>query len=352
MNIGKIKLKLNMIRALWPTLTAPKIFNWMGYRLNKKILPEWNYFSPVSLDIEPTINCNLSCAFCHNKNLVRDKRSIDLDDFKDILSNFPRILRLNIQGMGEPLLNPELPDMIRYAKEKKNFVTLTTNGTLLNKDMAEKLVQSGIDRILISLDAPQKEIYERVRPGANFEAVIDNVRGLTATRGKRKKPLVYIWMLGTRESISQVEKMINLAGDLGVDGLVLQMNLTGWGKDEWDEKVKDLKADYATVEEKLFDFQKLAKRKNIIFNINKDFTYFKKSRRDRCGWFWGGAYVSSDGQMPPCCLVADPKVFSFGNIFIAKFKDIRNSDKYREMRKKIKNGDYPDFCNNCIEKKL
>lgn len=145
--------------------------------------------TPYTLAIDPSNVCNFKCNFCaiqyKKEELPFRKQFMDVELFKKIiddLAEFPERLKvLRVNGQGEPLLNPDLPEMIRYAKEKNvaDFIELITNGSKLCPDLNQKLVDSGIDRIRISIEALDSEGYKNIC-GANirFDEFIDNIRDL------------------------------------------------------------------------------------------------------------------------------------------------------------------------------
>jgi len=343
----KIRFKFKNLWLIIRVLNLSKIFNlglWFSAKLMK---PAGNFCRPISVDVEPTINCNLNCPFCHNKELSRSKRSLTLADFQKIINDFPSAVRVNIQGMGEPLLNPEIVEMVACAKRQKKFVTLTTNGTLLTEKIFQRLSGAGLDRLIISLDAAERNLYEKLRPGADFDQVVKNIGNAVKSRGNRPWPLINLWSLATRESIVQLNDLVALAGDLKVDSLGLQINLTDWGKGAWREKIKRLRLGESGAA--IDSAAKRASQEDLLFFVNNRYTQFKKNRQEICRWPWGGAYIATDGSVVPCCLVADPRVAALGNIFETPFSKIWQGRAYQSLRKKMKSGNYPEYCKQCYE---
>lgn len=339
-----MKEKLRKIFILLRTLDLPRAVNLLLFAWHRIIMPAYSWSQPISVDIEPTISCNLKCAFCHNQKLAREQKNMPLAEFRKILDNFPLALRVNIQGMGEPLLNPDLPEMIAYAKAQRKFVTITTNGMLLTPEMSRRLIVAGLDRLIISLDSADPETYARLRPGARLEIVLDNIRKFLAARAGKRRPQATIWMLALKENAGGLEAMARLAKDLGVDHLTLQKRLTSWGKSEWDPTIRDLEDLDRDVEiNAVWNDPEL----KSIFSANDRYTQFKKDPAAECAWAWGGAYVSSDGRSVPCCLIADPDVLSMGDLKQTDFKTIWNDEKYRAFRKSIRSGKVPEACRQC-----
>ncbi len=143
---------------------------------------------PLHLDVEATSCCNLKCTFCDRQILV-DKGmlgSMDMDLFRHILDQFDeknRLWGIKFSYRGEPLLNKNIPEMVRYAKSRGVLdVYFNTNAMLLTEDICRKIIESGLDRISISLDGTEKEAYESVRVGAKFDVVVANIETLLRIR--------------------------------------------------------------------------------------------------------------------------------------------------------------------------
>lgn len=147
--------------------------------------------TPYSLFIDPCNLCNFKCQFCavqtSHKGLNYKKGFMSMELYKKIVDDicgFPDKLRmLRIAQHGEPLLHPELPEMIRYAKEKgvSDFIEIVTNGSKLNPQLNTKLVESGLDRIRISIEAVSAEGYQEIAgTKVDFERMRSNIKDIYA----------------------------------------------------------------------------------------------------------------------------------------------------------------------------
>ena len=144
---------------------------------------------PLFIDIEATSACNLKCPFCATtfKSGSIKNGFMTFDILKKLIDegadNNLYGVKFNIRG--EPLLHPEIDKFVGYAKKKALIdVYFNTNGLLLNEEMSMKLIDSGLDRISISFEGHTKEIYERHRPGSNYETVLKNIEYLQLLKGK------------------------------------------------------------------------------------------------------------------------------------------------------------------------
>jgi len=151
--------------------------------------------TPYSIAIDPSNLCNFKCNFCaiqsKDEVLKFHKQLMDKDLFKKIIDDlheFPEKLKvLRINGQGEPLLNPNLPEMIKYAKEKDvaEFIEIITNGSRLCPDLNQRLIDSGIDRIRISIEALNEEGYRDIAGAKiHFDEFIKNIKDLHDRSGK------------------------------------------------------------------------------------------------------------------------------------------------------------------------
>ncbi len=150
---------------------------------------------PLHLDIEATSYCNLRCTFCDRQILV-DKGMLgkmDMELFRHILDQFDennRLWGVKFSYRGEPLLHDGIPEMIRYAKSRGVLdIYFNTNAMLLTEDKCRQIIEAGLDRISISLDGTEKEAYEAVRIGANFDTVVKNIETLRRVREEMNSPI-------------------------------------------------------------------------------------------------------------------------------------------------------------------
>jgi MoaA/NifB/PqqE/SkfB family radical SAM enzyme len=143
-------------------------------------------------------------------------------EFKEIIDNNKNIQLINFTGIGEALLNPEFIEMIEYSKKKGIYVWFNDNFTLMNQEKAEKLIDAGVDFIVLSLDGATKETYEKIRVGAKFNKVTENFKKLNELRNKKKllKPKLGINMVVLKENYMEIEEMVKLANELKADNLM------------------------------------------------------------------------------------------------------------------------------------
>jgi len=144
----------------------------------------------MSAQIEITLRCNLACPMCENRLIKNPQGDMSFEQFKKIIDGMPTLISINLTGIGESLLNTDVFKMIEYAKSKGIYVWFTTNGTLLVEKVNRRLIELGVDELVISFDAADPEIFKQIRLGATMENVTKNLREFVTLREKmgRKNP--------------------------------------------------------------------------------------------------------------------------------------------------------------------
>lgn len=321
---------------------------YMNLKLNKTKLNN----DPLFIDVEPTIICNLKCKMCHVPIWNRKHPNLSFGDFKRIIDNFPNLLLVKIQGMGEPLFNKELVDMIKYARKKGIAVRTTSNATILNDEISKKLIESGLNEILFSVDGATKKTFEGIRIGANFENVLRNIRNFVKLRnrikGKNNFPRIMVWTVVTKENMHEVLEIIKIVKNLGVDELTLQMDLNSYGNSELKESYKEkntLRND-PKMETVIKNAKITAKRLGVKLNIFFGDVYSKKNK---CKNPWVTTYITVDKFITPCCIRPDPRGFNLGSLKEKDFRDFWNGKRYVKFRKAIVKNKLPRICEECYQ---
>ncbi len=145
---------------------------------------------PVKVIIENTNACNAHCVFCVRDKLTRKIGFMDFSLFKKIIADCVdlKVKEVAIYRFGEPLLDPYFSQKVAYAKRAGiEVVSTNTNASLLTKETANEILESGLDRIYISLDSNTKEIYEKIRKGLNYDIVKNNINRLVELKNARKQ---------------------------------------------------------------------------------------------------------------------------------------------------------------------
>lgn len=313
-------------------------------------------FYPISIDIEPTLACNLSCVMCHRKELAKSRKNLTmaLSDFKKMIDKLPTIMKLNLQGMGEPLVANDFSAMVAYARSKGIYVSTVSNGMLLNEERSQKLLASGLNRIYFSMDSSDNAEYKKYRGEAGDLRILKkNISRLVVMRkaSNNKTLSIGIWMLLFKNNIQRLSEMVELASAIGVDELIIQSEITYRGKKQWKGTIDAMKiGNLHDVENKISAALKRAKELGLKMTIHSGGGAMKPSKEALCLWPWKSLFVTSEGDVSPCCIIADPSISNLGNIHTGDIRDIWNNKKYQKIRAELLSGNVPSFCNGCYGK--
>lgn len=274
-------------------------------------------FSYLTLQIEPTRECNLNCKICVRRHLEEKRGFLSFEHFKQILDAY-NFRFVGLHGWGEPLLNPELFDMLRYAKSQGVITNLTTNGTLV-EDHVMDIFDSGVNDLAFGIY--RVDFLDRFQSG--LEKLLNE-----RSRRNLKTPKIYFDITIYRDNLDEIFDLIEIAMDLGVDAVILHRLFNIYRVDG------DVEYITKEEEEKLFqDVRNLSKEEGYKIYLPRKHTlpciYVKKC-----------IFVTWDGKVTPCCYLPD---YSMGNGLNDDFKTV-----LRERSKFIKNMHTHPVCSKCI----
>ena len=324
-----------------------KLINFLKFIISKKNKKLNLNFLPVTMDIEPTTGCNFRCTMCQVSSPNFSSKNLDFEMFKKVIKDNNQLLKIKLQGMGEPLVNSKFFDMVDFASKRGIVSEITTNGSLLNEANIVKLFNSNLSRITISIDGATSETFEKIRVKSNFNEVVRNCKNLVKHFKKKIiRPEISAWCVIQNDNVSEFNKVYELCREIGFDKLTYQFYLSGWGKDEWNIINKNKRIDIKNIKDQIKEVQIKGSKEGMEVNIfDENLLSFSR----QCVWPWESSYISKTGDVVPCCIIGDEKVVSFGNIKDNSFKEIWNSEKYKNFRKDIKNNKIPDYCKNCYK---
>ncbi|MCA9870310.1 MAG: SPASM domain-containing protein [Anaerolineae bacterium] len=323
---------------------------------------------PRVVFIEVTNRCNLLCETCPRTYFTREPiRSLRYDEFVVIADQFPEMQRAVLHGIGEPMLNRDLPQIIAHLKQRDVEVLFNSNGTLLTQSWQEALVQSGLDEFRCSIDGAEPETYARIRGANLLHKIEEGLAGLMRSKARLQAstPRVSIWCVATRENLRELPDLVRLAARLGVPEVYVQRMVYfgsepddqyGMARDELAIFGKD--ADYQdeiiaeceTLSAKLgIDFRAAGARdprNSLAAAREADFHPWQACLRP-----WTTAYVTANGNCLPCCLspftTNDYESLILGNLFEQPFSEIWNDDRYRRFRTDFFSDTPHKACANC-----
>jgi MoaA/NifB/PqqE/SkfB family radical SAM enzyme len=317
---------------------------------------------PVCLYLETTNRCNLPCTTCPRTfEELEPAANMSWDLFRSIVDQYPKIARVVLHGVGEPLMVPNLPRMIRYLKERGTYVLFNTNGTLLNERRGRDLIASGLDELRVSLDAAEPEAFKAVRGKDAFDRIVRNVREFRALQRSldAAAPRVSLWLTGLKETIGQLPAFVDLAAAIDVPEVHLQRMVffaDGQGLSRADQSLFE-RVD-AEEEKFIREAEARAKQHGILFDASgatEPGTSLKRADDERpwslCTRPWTLMYFTAHGRALPCCIapfsMRGYDAFTLGNATQQSLRDIWNGEEYRAFRAGLLSDAPPPACANC-----
>lgn len=325
------------IYLLIKRFTFLKIINHVQLKLSfylSRILKKpviWGKFE--SLSIEPTNLCNLKCIECPTgtNSLTRKKGEIELNTVKTIIDENKKYLSyLILYFQGEPFLSKNIFEMINYANKNNIFTYTSTNGHYLNEKNCNKIIDSKLDKIIISIDGTNQETYQMYRKNGDFNTVTEGLKTLTILKKKRNSPTPFIELqfLVFKHNQHQIKEIKQLGKKYGV-------NKTAIKTAQFYNK-KNYK--YLT------DIKKYSRYNKVGDNI-----IIKKKLKNRCWRMWHSAVITISGDIIPCCFDKNAN-YQYSNTSLSKITSLRKTNNYKNFATRLfTNRKSIDICNNCNE---
>jgi len=320
-------------------LNIPRIKNaflvFVGYywsRLSRNPRP-WGL--PLSISVEPTTACNLGCPECPSglKQFTRATGNIKMPLFDKILEEIGKTTSYMIfYFQGEPYIHPGLFEMIQKASAKGIYTATSTNAHFINESTARKTVESGLDRLIISIDGSTQEVYESYRIHGELSKVIEGTKEIVKQKKilKSSTPHVIFQCLVVKPNEHQIDEIKALAKKLGVN-----------------------EVRFKTAQ--LYDFEK----GNELMPSNSKYNRYretspgnweiKNNLDNHCWRMWHSCVITQNGAVVPCCFDKDAE-HELGDITAMPFQEIWNHERYLGFRTQLlKSRKEIDICRNCSE---
>lgn len=305
----------------------------------------WKVFMPRMIDLEVTRVCNLKCPGCLRNapsSLIYRKgepKHCTLDKLRGIMEEIPSLMTFNFMGDGEPLCNPEFKDIIRYISSKKLNTIVTTNGTLLNKEVVEGWERNKVYRVHVSVDGAKRETYEDIRVDAEFGKTVENLRILGSSG-----ITLCVNMLIFENNIGEMPDMVRLCKDVGAKEVTFLMPICTLGSDIGGS------IERPKVNLKNYEIFQITKHLCKDLGVKWIFPIDLAPMFRRLSFPFIRPEVSLEGDIYSCCymigrgktwfegkLVDIPSEdYNFGNMFKKGFKSIWYGDDMKELRDTIK----------------
>ncbi len=330
----------NDSRNFLSKITFRRLFNalkvYSSYQLSRMIGKpiQWGY--PISISFEPTTSCNLRCPECPSglREFTRPTGMLQKDFFQETINDiYKDLLYLIFYFQGEPYLNPNFLDMVLYAHQKGIYTATSTNAHYLTEEKAKKTVESGLDRLIISIDGTTQDVYEQYRVGGKLEKVLEGARNIVKWKKtlNSKTPFIFFQFLVVKPNEHQIEQVKQLGKEIGVDQVRFKT-----------AQVYDYEND-----------------PNQLIPTNNKYSRYKKDAggnmkvksglNNYCWKLWHANVITWDGIVVPCCFDKDA-THQLGNLKTQSFKETWHNPNYQQFRKELmasrKN---IDICANCSE---
>ena len=291
---------------------------------------------PISISFEPTTSCNLRCPECPSglRAFSRPTGMLKKDFFSETIDQISKDLTyLVFYFQGEPYLNTDFLNMVEYAASKKIYTATSTNAHYLNDAAAKRTVESGLDRLIISIDGTTQDTYQQYRVGGKLDKVLEGAANVVKWKKqlKSRTPFIIFQFLVVRHNEHQIEEVQTLAKKIGVDQVRLKT-----------AQVYDYEND-----------------PNRLIPVNAKYSRYKKNKEGRmefrgnnanhCWRLWHDPVITWDGAVVPCCFDKDAQ-HKLGDLKTQSFKELWHNGSYSQFRSKVlQSRKNIDICANCSE---
>jgi len=298
--------------------------------------------------IEICNRCNLQCFSCGYTGRVNEiKKDMTLEQVKRIISQLPHLKRLELSVVGESLLSDHLPAVINYATKKNIKTTINTNGTLFKSKLLPVL-EAGLKRLHISIDAATPRLFEELRKGAKFNIVKDNIKyAVKLVKEKKFKTIITFNATVSRKNYKEIPKILRLAAQLGVKEVTVE-GIHQWGLNKINDKISFFRLKREEVIPVVDAAVKIAAKNKINLSLPPiDRLGEEDNLKDYlCFWPWDSLTILANGDVVPCCIGVIPSVI-FGNAFKQSLLKIWKGKKYQEFRESFMEGRLNEACSTC-----
>jgi radical SAM protein with 4Fe4S-binding SPASM domain len=290
---------------------------------------------PVALSIEPTTACNLRCPECPSglRAFTRATGNLKADFFRQTIAELhPDLMVLILYFQGEPYIHPQFLEMVAHARSKKIFTITSTNGHFLNEENARRTVESGLDRLIISIDGAKQETYRQYRVGGHLDSVLQGARKVVEWKKRlgSSRPQVVFQCLVLRPNEHEMEDIRRLARETGADAVQFKSA-------------------------QIYDYE----HGNPLIPTQERYARYRRRADGRwelkhaltphCWKLWHSCVITWDGMVVPCCFDKDAR-HRLGDLKKDAFRRIWHSEAYLQFRRAILRGrDQIDICQNCTE---
>lgn len=326
---------LNFLRHLTFLRVVNVIKLFSSFHLTKLLRKPIQWGIPMTISVEPTTACNLRCPECPSglRSFTRATGNLKKDFFRSTIDQlYHKLVYLIFYFQGEPYINPDFLEMVRYANDRGLYTITSTNGHFLSEANCRKTIESGLDRIIISVDGTTQDTYEQYRKSGTLEVVLQGARNLVKVKKEMRSstPHIIFQFLVVKPNEHQIGDLYKLADEIGID----------------EVKLKTAQIyDYHQGNPLIPDQEKYSR-----YHKNADGQYeIMNELLNHCWKLWHACVITWDGLVVPCCFDKDAS-HQLGNLQTESFEQVWKGSNYKKFRKKLIAGrDQIEICQNCTE---
>ncbi len=300
---------------------------------------------PYKIQIDPCNICNLKCEACPSNNSPDyPKGQMSFENYKKIIDELEDYLYfVGLFNWGEPFLNKDIFKMIGYTSSKDIKTTVSSNFNQFTEEIADKVINSKLDTLIISLDGASQKTAHTYQKGTNFDKVVKNIKMMVRKKKEANSKLPYLqWrFIVMKHNEHEIPKAKQLAKEFGIDDIEFAHLRWDCGREVFNDNLTQFNKvkPYLPKNEEYSLYNYKEKRKKIIFKNN-------------CSWIWRSLVINWNGSVSTCELYYDYK-YDFGNVFDKGVKAVWNNDNFRSARKSVarNKGFKPTVCDICKKNK-
>ena len=351
-------------------------------------------FWPQYLLLELTTRCNLRCIMCAINQDPRIQKGgewygdMDPKAYKNIEPYLPKIERVDLNGHGESLMNSHFLPILEKVKQGGSYVGLTSNALMINDNLARMMVKTKLDEIIISLHAAESDLYKQISRKGRLNKVLSNIRAINKYKDNYQTdlPILRFQFVAMKRNISQLEKVIKLAREMGVVEVavlvLVEYDLVlGESLANYPELIKEyfppaiecaknlevkltippLYLDMLSKNNQLINKEhKVENSKNTLWTFLRnrakslhkfflqDSSHVNEARARYCFDPWNFCWVMQSGRVRPCCFMEE----DMGSLVDQSFEEIWFGEKYELFRRQILENKPPEKCKECIQRPM
>jgi radical SAM protein with 4Fe4S-binding SPASM domain len=290
---------------------------------------------PLAVSIEPTTSCNLRCLECPSglRSFSRPTGMLSAETFDLIFDRIgSQVFYLTFYFQGEPFLNPDFLAMVVKAKAKNLFVSTSSNAHYFDAEKAKSVVESGLDKLIISIDGTSQTTYEKYRIGGDLQKVLQGTQNIVGWKKKlqSKTPHLVFQFLVFNHNEHEIQNIYNLANDYEVNEVTLKTA-------------------------QVYNYES----GNNLIPANEEYTRYVKNREgeftlknkllNHCWRMWHSCVITWDGKVVPCCFDKDA-THQMGSLLSQSLNEIWQNEAYLTFRSTLlRSRSGIDICKNCSE---